>query len=70
MRTVTLKELLAQWWTLPEGVTREQFDAMDWFELLRALGIECPEAEGRNVVIADVDEKTYGTLAVVFELRE
>ena len=66
MKLVTLEQLLHQWWNFPEPIDREEIDALDWDELMLRLEISCPQAEGKNIIISDVDMTTYLNPAVSF----
>lgn len=68
MELVTLEQLLGKWFRFKEPITREEIDLLDWDELMLALEISCPEAEGKNVCVDDVDMNTYNMPAVVFSL--
>jgi len=70
MKLVTLEQLLDNWYRFPEPITREEIDSFDWDELLLALEISCPEAEGKNIIVSDIDMKTYTNPAVSFSLIE
>ena len=68
MRLVTLEQLLEHWYRFPEPITREEIDALEWDELMLSLEISCPDAEGKNIIVSDVDMKTYHNPAVVFTI--
>jgi len=70
MRLVTLEQLLAKWWIFSNPIAREEIDALDWDELMMLLGIYCPEVEGKNVIVSDIDMTTYHNPAVSFSLIE
>jgi len=67
MKLVTLEQLLSKWWRFPETIERDEIDSLGWDELMLSLGIYCPEAEGKNIRIDDIDMTTYHNPAVVFE---
>jgi len=69
MKLVTLEQLTNYWYRFTEPITREDIDALDWDELLLSLEIYCPEAEGKNVIMSDVDMTTYHNPAVLFSLE-
>ena len=66
MELVTLEQLLGKWFRFKEPITREEIDLLDWDELLLALEISCPEAEGIDIRVDDVDMRTYDMPAVIF----
>ena len=66
MQLVTLEQLLENWYRFTEPITRDEIDSLDWDELMLSLGIYCPEAEGKNIRITDVDMTTYLNPAVSF----
>ncbi len=70
MKLVNLDQLLNHWWRFKYPITRDEIDALDWDELLLSLGIYCPEAEGKNIIISDVDMTTYHNPAVSFTQAE
>jgi len=70
LKLVTLEQLLDNWYRFPEPISREEIDSLDWDELLLALEISCPEAEGKNIIVSDIDMKTYTNPAISFSLIE
>ena len=70
MKLVTLEQLTNKWYRFTEPITREEIDTLDWDELLLALEISCPEAEGKNIIVSDVDMTTYHNPAVSFTIVE
>lgn len=70
MQIVTLNQLIENWFRFKEPITRQEIDDLDWDELMLALEISCPEAEGKNIVITDFDSHTWSNIAVSFSLVE
>jgi len=66
MKLVTLEQLLENWYRFTEPITRDEIDSLDWDELMLSLGIYCPEAEGKNICVNDVDITTYYKPAISF----
>ena len=66
MQTVTLKQLLSNWFRFKEPITKEEIALLDWDELLLSLHIQCSQAEGKNIIVSDVDMTTYLNPAVSF----
>ena len=66
MKLVTLEQLLEKWFRFSAPIERDEIDSLDWDELLLALEISCPEAEGKNIIVSDVDMTTYLNPAVSF----
>jgi len=54
MKKVTVKQLLSQWWDTHLD-SRERLDAMDWDELMHAIGIEIDDYEEMVPVVIDHD---------------
>ena len=70
MKLVTLTQLLEHWHRFSEPIERDEIDALDWDELMLALEISCPEAEGKNIIVSDVDMTTFLNPSVSFTLIE
>ena len=70
MQLVTLNQLLDQWWRFSEPIERDEIDSLDWDELMLSLEISCPQAEGKNIIVSDVDMTTYLNPAVSFTIVE
>jgi len=70
MRLVTLEQLLDNWQRFTYEIERDEIGNLDWDELMLSLGIYCPQAEGKNVVVTDIDMTTYNRPAVSFSLIE
>ena len=70
MKLVTLEQLLEKWFRFTEPITREEIDALEWDELMLSLEISCPDAEGKNVIVSDMDMTTYHNPAVSFTIVE
>lgn len=68
MKTVTLDQLLTNWWRFTEPITHSDIETLDWDELMLLLNISCPDAEGKSLQISDIDMTTYRTPAVSFSL--
>ena len=66
MKLVTLNQLLENWHRFTAPIERDEIDSLDWDELLLSLEISCPEAEGKNIIVSDVDMTTYLNPAVSF----
>jgi len=66
MRLVTLEQLLEKWFRFSAPIGRDDIDALEWDELMLALEISCPEAEGKNIIVSDVDMTTYLNPSVSF----
>ena len=66
MKLVTLTQLLEHWYRFSAPIERDDIDALDWDELMLSLEISCPEAEGKNIIVSDVDMTTYLNPAVSF----
>ncbi len=70
MQTITLKQLLNNFWRFSEPITRDEINRLDWDELMLSLNICCPDAEGKNIIISDIDFRTYHNVAVSFQIIE
>ena len=70
MKTLTLNQLLQSFWRFTEPIERDEILKLDWDELMLALEISCPDAEGKNIIVSDVDMTTYRNPAVSFTLEE
>ena len=73
MKLVTLTQLLEHWHRFSEPIERDEIDALDWDELMLALEISCPEAEGKNIIVSDVifeKKRTFLNPSVSFTLIE
>lgn len=66
MKNVSLEQLLSKWWIFEEPISREEIDLLDWDELLALLGIMCEDAGKKNIIVGDVDMKTYHNPAIAF----
>ena len=66
MKLVPLNQLFNQWFRFSAPIGRDDIDALDWDELLLSLEISCPEAEGKSIIVSDVDMTTYLNPAVSF----
>ena len=69
MSLVTLEQLLGNWFRFTAPITRAEIEGLDWDELMTALEIYCPDAEGKSVIVSDVDMTTYLFPAVSFALE-
>jgi len=69
MKILTLNQLLSKWHRFSYPIKREEINSLDWDELLLSLLISCPQAEGKDVVISDIDMTTYSMPAVSFSLE-
>jgi hypothetical protein len=70
MKLVTLEQLLNNWWRFSEQIEPEEINQLGWDELMLCLNIYCPEAEGKDVIVSDVDMKSFHNPAVSFTLNE
>jgi len=70
MKLITLEQLLDNWHIFTYEIERDAIDSLDWDDLMGFLGTYCPEAENRNIVVTDIDMKTYHRPAISFSLIE
>jgi hypothetical protein len=59
-RTVTVEHLVSQWWDT-HVIDREELNDIDWDDLLSVIGLDVADIQGKEIIISDFDNTTYGT---------